>query len=94
MKNGIVKIWVCQKCEKEYLDRPIVCTKCDGFKFEVKYAGQISDAEELTKLIYAYKEDNYNDSIKRTIKSPAKDSGKDSGKDSAEDSAKDKRSRM
>ena len=55
MKNGIVKIWVCKGCEKEFLDRPIVCTKCDGFEFDVKYGGQIHDAEELTKLIERYK---------------------------------------
>ena len=57
MKNGIIKIWVCRGCEKEFLDRPIMCSKCDTFEFDVKYGGQITDAEELTKLIDAYKDD-------------------------------------
>jgi len=57
MKNGIIKIWVCQDCEKEYLDRPIMCSKCNGFEFYVMYGGQVTDAEELTKLIDSYKDD-------------------------------------
>jgi len=58
MKDGIIKIWVCQECEKEYFDRPIMCSMCNGFEFYVKYGGQISDAEELTKLIDTYKDDD------------------------------------
>jgi len=76
MKNGIVKIWVCQECQKEFLDRPIVCTKCKKLNFEVKYAGQVHDAEELTKLIYAYREDAYREELKKidvSKKTPAKD---------------------
>ena len=57
MKSGIVKIWVCQECEKMYVSRPIMCSKCDTFDFYVKYDGQITDAEELTKLIDSYKDD-------------------------------------
>jgi len=57
MKDGIIKIWVCQECEKEYLDRPIMCTSCNNFEFYVKYGGQITDEEALTKLVDSYKED-------------------------------------
>ena len=58
MINGLVKIWVCTECQKEYLERPIMCKKCEGLKFEMKYAGMITDAvEELTELIDAYKDD-------------------------------------
>ena len=57
MKDGIIKIWVCQECEKEYLDRPIMCTSCNKFEFYVKYGGQITDEEALTKLVGSYKEE-------------------------------------
>jgi len=57
MKNGIIKIWECQDCGKEYLDRPIMCSKCNNFEFGVKYGGQITDAEELTRLIDSYKDE-------------------------------------
>ena len=58
MKNGIIKIWVCRDCDKEYLDKPIICSKCDHFDFYVKYGGEITNAEELTKLIDSYKDDD------------------------------------
>ena len=61
MKNGIIKIWVCQECEKEYADRPVMCTGCNSFEFFIKYGGQISDAEELTKLIDSYKDDEFDE---------------------------------
>ena len=57
MKDGIIKIWVCRECEKEYLDRPVMCTGCNKFEFFVKYAGQITDTEELSKLVDTYKDD-------------------------------------
>ena len=65
MKNGIIKIWVCKECEKEYLDRPIICKMCDTFEFDVKYGGQITDAEELTKLIDSNKEEEESDKKRR-----------------------------
>ena len=55
MKNDIIKIWVCQDCEKEYFSRPILCSICSNFEYYVKYGGQIADTEELTKLIETYK---------------------------------------
>ena len=58
MKNGIVKIWVCRECEKEYIDRPMMCSKCESLDFYIKYGGLLTDAEELTKLIDAYKDDD------------------------------------
>ena len=58
MKDGIIKIWVCQECDKEYRDRPIMCSYCNTFEFFVKYAGQITDTDELTKLIDNYKDDD------------------------------------
>ena len=57
MKNGIVKIWVCDECGKEFLERPIMCPMCNGFGFYVKYGGQIHDAQELVDLIDSYKDD-------------------------------------
>ena len=57
MNKGIIKIWVCKECEKEYLDRPIMCTKCEKFDFYVKYGGQIIDSEELASLVDNYKDD-------------------------------------
>ena len=60
MNKGIIKIWVCRDCEKEFLDRPIMCTKCNGFEFYVKYGGQITDADGLTKLVDTYKDDEPN----------------------------------
>jgi len=57
MKNGLIKIWVCRDCEKEYLERPIMCTRCNKFEFYVKYGGLITDAEELTKLANTYTDD-------------------------------------
>jgi len=89
MKNGIVKIWVCSACQKEYLDRPLMCTKCKKLEFEVKYGGQISDAEELSKLVYAYREKDYQESLKAFTKSSG---GKDkSAKGSGDGSDKDKK---
>ena len=58
MKYGIVKFWVCKKCQKEYLDRPIVCSKCEGMEFELKYGGQVVDSEELANLVESYKYDS------------------------------------
>jgi len=55
MKHGIIKFWVCKECAKEYIDRPLVCSKCDNLEFELKYGGLITDAEELEKLIETYK---------------------------------------
>jgi len=57
MKSNIIKIWVCQECEKEFVTRPIVCSMCNNFEFYIKYGGEITDAEELSKLIETYKED-------------------------------------
>ena len=54
--KGLKKIWACQKCEKEYLDRPIMCSDCEGLDFYVKYGGIIQDADDLTDLI-TYKDD-------------------------------------
>jgi len=59
MKSGIIKIWVCRECEKEFLERPIMCSNCDHFDFYVKYGGQINDTDELTKLIDTYKDDDH-----------------------------------
>jgi len=58
MKSNIIKIWVCRECEKEYVTRPIVCSMCNNFEFFIKYGGEITDAEELSKLIESYKEDD------------------------------------
>ena len=58
MKDGLVKIWVCQNCNKEYVNRPIMCTGCDTFGFYVKYGGFIDDTNELTKLVDAYRDDS------------------------------------
>jgi len=58
MKADIIKIWVCQDCGKEFIERQIMCSICNKFEFGVKYGGQISDAEELTKLIESYKKDD------------------------------------
>jgi len=55
MKNGIVKIWVCDDCGKEFLDRPVMCSVCNSFGYYVKYGGQITDAEELKELLESYK---------------------------------------
>jgi len=57
MKNGIIKIWVCKECEKEYIDRPIMCTGCEKFDFYVKYGGMLNDTEGLTKLVDSYQDD-------------------------------------
>jgi len=57
MKNCIIKIWVCDDCGKESLDRPVVCSMCNCFGFYVKYGGQITDDEELVDLIDSYKKD-------------------------------------
>jgi len=57
MQHGIIKIWVCRNCEKEYLDRPIMCSYCEHFEFYVKYGGQITDTEELVDLVDSYKDD-------------------------------------
>ena len=65
MKNGIIKIWVCRDCDKEYLDRPVMCTKCNGFEFYVKYGGLITDMEELTKLIESYDDDDHDEATKK-----------------------------
>jgi len=65
MIKGLVKIWVCKECEKEYIDRPIMCSKCESFDFEVKYGGLITDAEELTKLVDNYKDDDKPDKNKK-----------------------------
>jgi len=65
MKNGLFKIWVCRECEKEYFERPIMCTSCEHFDFYVKYGGQITDTEELTKLVDTYKDDDEPDKNKR-----------------------------
>ena len=63
--KGLVKIWACKDCEKEYMDRPLVCTGCDGLDFYVKYGGILSEAEdELLDLIDNYKDDD-NDKKKR-----------------------------
>jgi len=59
MKHGLVKIWVCSECEKEYIDRPTMCTKCRGLEFYVKYGGLVTDSEELTKLVETYHDDKY-----------------------------------
>ena len=64
MKNNIIKIWVCQECEKEFIDRPIICSICNNFEYYVKYGGQITDAEELTDLIESYKK---NDAAKKRV---------------------------
>jgi len=64
MKNGIIKIWVCQNCQKEYLNRQVICSKCDKFEFDVKYGGIISDEEELSKLIETYREEAVKDAVK------------------------------
>jgi len=58
MKHGIVKMWVCKECAREFLDKPLICSKCDTFEFDVKYGGQITDAEELAKLIESYRSDD------------------------------------
>jgi len=58
MKNDLIKIWVCRECEKEFLERPVMCTGCNKFEFYVKYSGQITDSEELTELIDTYKGDD------------------------------------
>jgi len=57
MKDGLVKIWVCKNCEKEYVSRQVMCTGCDTFEFYVKYGGFIDETDELTKLVGAYKDD-------------------------------------
>ena len=57
MNKGIVKIWVCRDCEKEYIERPLMCTNCSGLEFYVKYGGIISDTDGLTDLVDSYKED-------------------------------------
>jgi len=54
--KGLKKIWACQKCEKEYLERPIMCTDCESLNFYVKYGGIIQDADDLTDLI-TFKDD-------------------------------------
>jgi len=64
MKNTIIKIWVCDDCAREFLERPVMCSMCNSFGFYVKYGGQITDAEELVELIDSYKEDD-NDKKKR-----------------------------
>jgi len=65
MKHGIIKIWVCSECQKEFLDRQVMCSRCGGFEFDLKYGGQIVDAEELTKLIANYKDDDEPDKNKK-----------------------------
>jgi len=65
MENKIIKIWVCQECGKEYVDRPIACTSCGCFELYLKYSGILSDTDELTKLIEPYKYDEL-DKNKRT----------------------------
>ena len=57
MKSGIVKIWVCRNCEKEYLERPLMCTSCECLEFYLKYGGLVTDSEELTNLVETYKDD-------------------------------------
>ena len=57
MKNNIIKIWVCDDCSREFLERPVMCSICNSFGFYVKYGGQITDAEELVELLDSYKED-------------------------------------
>jgi len=100
MKNGIIKIWVCQNCQREYLERQVMCTKCDGFDFEVKYGGMITDAEELSKLVEAYRDDAIKVEAKKFIDKKAKkpESGEgETGKAGAEvvdNSDKNKRTRM
>ena len=76
MKNGIVKIWVCQNCQKEYIDRQVMCSKCGKFEFEVKYGGVITGAEELTKLVETYRQDSIKDAVnmvKTSIREEKKD---------------------
>ena len=58
MKNGLIKIWVCQGCEKEHLDRPIMCTNCECLDFYVKYGGILEDTDELSKLVDPSKDDD------------------------------------
>jgi len=55
--KGLKKLWACQKCDKEYLTRPLVCANCDGLDFYVKYGGMLQDADDLTDLI-TYKDDD------------------------------------
>jgi len=59
MKEEIIKIWVCRECEKEYRERPIMCSYCNKFEFYVKYAGQLTDIDELSKLVEVYKDDEH-----------------------------------
>jgi hypothetical protein len=49
--NNIVKIWCCDNCESEYLERPSFCRRCDWFSFHIKYAGEISNSDELASLV-------------------------------------------
>jgi len=57
MKNGIVKIWVCQACEKEYIERPLMCSGCECLDFYVKFAGILNDADNLKGLVDKNKND-------------------------------------
>ena len=58
MKNGIVKIWVCKECEKEYIERPLMCSACECLNFYVKYGGILSDADNLKELVDNFKDDD------------------------------------
>ena len=58
MKNGIVKIWVCRNCEKEHLDRPMMCSTCECLDFYVKYGGILSDTDDLKDLVSNNKDDD------------------------------------
>ena len=62
MKSGLVKIWVCQGCEKEHLERPLMCSTCECLNFYVKYGGILEDTNELSKLVDPNKD---NDSDKK-----------------------------
>jgi len=93
MKHGIVKFWVCQNCQKEYLDKPIMCSKCEGLQFELKYGGMVTDSEELTHLVESYKyADLDRDKDIRLVKNIGK--SKDAGSDKTASTDKEKRSRM
>ncbi|MCL2819298.1 MAG: hypothetical protein FWD38_00480 [Oscillospiraceae bacterium] len=67
MQNGIIKIWVCKNCEKEFLDRQVFCTKCNGAEFYVKYGGIVSNEGDLAKMIDTYKDDGFDKPLKAKI---------------------------
>jgi len=91
MKHGIVKFWICKECAKEYLDRPMVCSKCNSLEFELKYGGMVTGAEELEKLIetYKFKDDEADRDYKKTIKPDKKPN-----KEPNDEPEKNKRTRM